>query len=401
MSDKKKIDMITLQMINNFLYALVDEMTQTVVRTSLSPITRDSFDFQCGFCLSDGEMLLEGEGVSVHSLVYTTLISNWLKEHPDDTHPGDIMVTNDPYSGAAHLCDIYMYQPIFIGDELVAWSVAGGHQRDVGGAVPGSGACDSTEIYQEGLRIPPMKLYKKGICNDDLFRIIKTASRTPDIIEGDIEAFRASCNSATGRFLELVKNYGWETLKTYFAELLNYAERLTRAEIKGMPDGEYEFTDYLDDGGRGYVDDEGNVISDLIPIKIKITVNDDEITYDFTGTNPQVRGAMNNPFGTTRATVMACLRYMIDTDIPRNSGSFRPVTLIVPEGSLLNPKLPAACASRGATLGRETDAILGAQALINPGKMMGCASNVDTLVCIASHETAAEPFIFMEAMWGG
>jgi N-methylhydantoinase B len=401
MAEKMKTDMITLQLINSFLYALVDEMTQTVVRTSLSPITRDSFDSQCGFCGADGEMLIEGEGVSIHSMVYTTLIANWLKEHPDDTYSGDIMVTNDPYSGAAHLCDIYMYQPIFIGDVLAAWAVAGGHQRDVGGAVPGSGACNSTEIYQEGLRIPPMKLYKKGVRNDDLYRIIGAASRAPDIIEGDIEAFRASCNTARERFHELVENYGWETLKVYFAELLNYAERLTRAEIKAMPDGGYEFTDYLDDGGRGYVDDEGNVISDLVPIHVKITVDGDEITYDFTGTSPQVRGAMNNPYGTTRATVMACLRYMVDTDIPRNGGAFRPVKLIVPEGTLLNPRLPGACASRGATLGRQTDVLLGAQAKINPYRMMGCASNVDTLVCIASHETAAEPFIFMEAMWGG
>ncbi len=401
MSGNKKIDIITLQLINNFLYALVDEMTQTVVRTSLSPITRDSFDFQCGLCRGDGEMLMEGEGVSIHSLVYTTLISNWLSENRSTTYPGDIIVTNDPYSGAAHLCDIYMYQPIFIGDELVAWAVAGGHQRDVGGAVPGSGACDSTEIYQEGLRIPPLKLYKEGVRNDDLYKIIQTASRTPDIVEGDIEAFRASCNTARDRFYDLVENYGWETLDVYFDELLNYAERLTRSEIKEMPDGEYEFTDYLDDGGRGYVDDAGNIIENLVPIQVKITVNNDEITYDFTGTSQQVRGAMNNPFGTTRATVMACLRYIINPDIPRNSGAFRPVKLIVPEGSLLNPRLPGACASRGATLGRETDTILGAQAKINPDRMMGCASNVDTLVCIASHETAAEPFIFMEAMWGG
>ena len=401
MGEEKKIDMITLQLINNFLYALVDEMTQTVVRTSLSPITRDSFDFQCGFCRSDGEMLLEGEGVSIHSMVYTTLISNWLEENRDTTYPGDIIITNDPYSGAAHLCDIYMYEPIFIGDELVAWAVAGGHQRDVGGAVAGSGACDSTEIYQEGLRIPPMKLYEKGVRKDDLYKIIRAASRTPDIIEGDIEAFRSSCNSAKKRFFELVENYGWETLKVYFDELLDYAERLTRAEIREMPDGEYEFTDYLDDGGRGYIDAEGNIISDLIPLHVKIVVKGDEITYDFTGTGPQVRGAMNNPFGTTRATVMACLRYMIDPDVPRNGGAFRPIRLIVPEGSLLNPRLPGACASRGATLGRETDVILGAQAKISPDRMMGCASNVDTLVCIASHETAAKPFIFMEAMWGG
>jgi N-methylhydantoinase B len=294
-----------------------------------------------------------------------------------------------------------MYKPIFLGNELVAWSVAGGHQRDVGGAVPGSGACDSTEIYQEGLRIPPMKLYERGVRNDWLFKIIRAASRAPDIIEADIEAFRASCYIGEQRFLELAEEYGWDTLKLYFDELLDHAERLTRAEIKEMPDGEYEFTDYLDDGGQGYIDAEGNIVSALVPIHLKITVKGDSITYDFTGTSPQVKGAMNNPFGTTRATVMTCLRYMIDPAVPRNSGVFRPITLIVPKGTLLNPHPPGACASRGGTLGRETDTILGAQAQIAPKKMMGCASNVDTLICIASDEGTAEPFLFMEAMWGG
>jgi len=201
--------------------------------------------------------------------------------------------------------------------------------------------------------------------------------------------------------LELVRAYGWESLRVYFDELLDYAERLTRAEIKALPDGEYEFTDYLDDGGRGYLDAEGNVIADPVTIHLKITVKGDSITYDFTGTAPQVMGAMNNPFGTSKATVMSCLRFMIDPDIPRNSGAFRPVTLIIPEGTLLNPLLPAACASRGGTLGRETDVILGAEAQIAPDKLMACPSQVDTLINIGGRDKEGKLFILMEAMWGG
>jgi N-methylhydantoinase B len=400
-SENKKIDMIILELINNFLYSLVDEMTQTVVRTSLSPITRDSFDFQCGFCRADGEMLLEGEGTLIHSLIYPTLISNWLKEHRDTTYTGDIIITNDPYSDAAHLPDVYMYQPIFIGNELVAWAVGGGHQRDVGGATPGSCACDATEIYQEGLRIPPMKLYEKGTRNEDLFTLIRAASRTPDIVEADIEAYRAACRTGEERFMELVSEYNWETLKIYFDELLDYAERLTRAEIKALPDGDYEFTDYIDDPGAGYLDAGGNIIADPVRIHLKLTIKGDSITYDFTGTAPQVKGAMNNPYGTSKATVMSCLRFMMNPDIPRNSGAFRPVTLIIPKGTLLNPVLPAAVASRAATFGRETDVMMGAEAQIVPNRLMASASNIDTLLNIGGYDEDGRHFILMEAMWGG
>jgi N-methylhydantoinase B len=346
-------------------------------------------------------MLLEGEGTLIHSLVYPTLISNWLKEYRNSTYAGDIIITNDPYSGAAHLPDVYIYHPIFIGDEIVAWSVAGGHQRDVGGATPGSSACDCTEIYQEGLRIPPVKLIDRGVRNETLFKIIRAASRTPDIIEGDIEAYVAACRAGEDRFLELVRTYGWQTLRVYFDELLDYAERLTRAEIMALPDGEYEFTDYLDDDGRGYLDVQGNVITELIPIHLKITVQGDSITYDFTGTASQVNGAMNNPFATSKATVMSCLRFMLNPDIPRNSGAFRAVTLIVPEGTLLNPRLPAAVASRGGTLGRQTDVILGAEAQIVPNRLMACPSQVDSLINIGGVDQEGTPFILMEAMWGG
>ena len=401
MTVDNKIDIITLELINNFLYSLVDEMTQTVVRTSLSPITRDAFDFQCGFCRADGEMLLEGEGVTIHSLVYPTLISNWLKEYRNTTYPGDVIITNDPFSEAAHLPDVYIYKPIFIGDELVSWSVAGGHQRDVGGAVPGSCACDSTEVYQEGLRIPPAKLYEKGTLNDTLSRIIRANSREPDIVEGDIEAYRSACRIGEKRFLELVETYGWDTLKVYFDELLDYAERLTRAEIKALPDGEYEFTDYLDDPGTGYLDAEGNITADPVTIHLKITVKGDSITYDFTGTDPQVKGAMNNPIATSRATTMANLRLILSPDIPRNSGAWRPVTLIIPEGTLLNPKLPAATASRGATICRQADVMQGAEAQLAPDKMLACPSEVDTLLNIGGYDKKGRHFILMETMWGG
>ncbi len=401
MSEDRKIDVIVLQLIQNFLYSLVDEMTQTVARTTFSPITMHAFDFQCGICRADGEVLLEGEGTLIHSLAYPTLIRNWLEANPETIYPGDIIITNDPYSHGGHLPDVYIFHPIFLGDEIVAWATSGGHQMDIGGATPGSCACDSTELYQEGLIIPPLKLYERGVRNETLFKMMRANSRTPDILEGDIESHGAALRTGEERLLELIKEYGWETLKIYFDELLDYAERLTRAELSALPDGEYEFTDYLDDNGQGYLDDKGNVIADPIPIHLKITVKGDTITYDFTGTAPQVGGAMNNPFANSKATITSCMRFMISPEIPRNSGVFRPVTLIVPEGTLLNPRPPAAVASRGATMGRQTDVILGAQAQIAPDKIMACCSQVDTLLNLGGVDAEGKNFILMEALWGG
>ncbi len=390
---KEKIDMIVLELINNFLYSLVDEMTIGVVRTAFSPLARDSFDFQCGICHANGEMLLEGEGTLVHSLIYTYLIKNWMKAHGDSTYPGDFIVTNDPYSGAAHLPDIYMWHPIFINDKLVAWSVAGGHLSDVGGITPGSCSCESTEIYQEGLRIPPMKFYERGVANKDLFDVIRANSRVPMVVGGDIEAYWSACHIGEQRFIELTKTYSWETLSIYLDELLNYAERLTRDEIRRMPDGEYEFTDYMDDDG----------IDIGIPVKLhlKITIKGDEITYDFTGTSAQVKGALNNPYASTMACIVTALRQMMSLDIPRNGGVWRPVKLIIPEGTLLNPKLPGACASRGGTLARESDVMLGAEAQIRPDKIPACTSNMDHLLNIGGCDKDGKPFILVESIWGG
>jgi len=408
MTTENKIDMITLGLVNNFLFCLVDEMTQTMIRTAFSPLTRDIFDFQCGFCCGDGQVVLEGQGTLLHSLVFPPLIEQWLINHRDTTYPGDVIITNDPYvgddmgyPGASHLPDIYMLCPVFIGDDLVAWSVAGGHQRDVGGAQPGSCATNSTEIYQEGLRIPFMKLYERGVRNDDLFRIIRTNSRLPDIIEGDIEAYRAACTTGEKRFREMVELWGWETVNACFYGLLDYAEKLTRAEITAMPDGEYEFDDYLDDDGQGYLDAEGNVIVDPVLIHLKITVKGDSMTYDFTGTDPQVKGAMNNPIATSRALVASTMRFMMSLDIPRNDGALRPITLIIPKGTLLNPNLPGACAARGATAARQQDTMLGAQAMIVPEKAMAGASQVDTLLSIGGYDDENEPFVVMEGGWGG
>lgn len=390
---ERAFDIVTMQLVNNFLGSVVDEMTRVVVRTSLSPLTRDVYDFQCGLYRADGEMLLEGEGTMIHSTIYQNLIREWVRTNRARTFPGDVIITNDPYAGAAHLPDAFLFRPVFVGDELVAWTAAGGHLRDMGGLTPGSCPHNATEIYQEGLRIPPLKLYERGQPNETLFAMIRAAVRVPEIVVADLGAFHGACVIGEGRFLELVGEHGLATLDHYLDALLDYAERLTRAEIAAMPDGSYRFADQLDDDG---IDP-----SRPVPIELQITVAGDQITYDFTGTAPQVKGGMNNPLGTAQAGVMTALRMMISPDIPRNGGTLRPVTMILPEGSLLNPGPPAPVASRGGTIQRQGDSMIGCQIPIRPEKLIACCSGTDTLINFGGQDREGRPFVLMETHWGG
>jgi N-methylhydantoinase B len=388
---EKVVDVVTMYLINNLLYSVVDEMSSAVVRTSFSSLARDAFDFQCALFKAEGDLIMEGEGTILHSLAYTYMIRRLREKFGEDIHPGDVFLNNDPYHDASHRPDMYMLEPIFLNRELIGWACSGGHMADVGGRVPGSCACDSTEIYQEGLRIPLVKFYEKGAPNRSAMDMIRFNSRLPDIIIGDLESHHAACHTGKSRFLEMVETYGWEMLEMYIDELMNYSERRTREEIKNLPDGEYSFTDYLDDDG---------FVDKLIPLHLKITVKGDTIKYDFTGTAPQIKGSMNDPVGTSRAMIFIGLRCMIDPEIPRNSGVWRPVSIEIPQASLLNPKLPGACGGRGATLSRLMDVIMGAEAQIVPDKMPACESGADWLISMGT-ETDRGYTVLTETVWGG
>lgn len=388
----EEVDRITLHLINNFLYSVVDEMTAAVVRTSFSPLTRDAFDFQCGLCHPNGDIILEGEGSLLHSLAYKYIIEAIHSKFKNNIFPGDVFLDNDPYSEASHLPDVYLAKPIFLKGQLVAWAVSGGHMIDIGGRVAGSCACDSTEIFQEGLRIPPVKLWTEGRPNESVFDILRANSRVPEVLIGDLSAHHAACYTGESRFLELITEYGAETITLYIEALLDYAERRTREDLRALPDGSYDFTDYMDDDGFG---------SPPIPIHVTIRKERDRITYDFTGTAPQIPGAMNNPLATTKAMVLIGLRCLISADIPRNSGVWRPVTVIVPEGTILNPAPPAAVAGRGLTLSRLVDTIMGAEAKIAPQRIPACEQGSDFLVCMGFLQGGKIDSVLVETIWGG
>ena len=370
MSSDGPHDPITFELIRSALNSITDEMMVTLQRTGRSATTTQALDMSAALCDADGAVLDQGLGVPTHMSSIPAAMEATLSKFGDSLASGDVVILNDPWSGGMHLPDIFAIRPIFVGGVIGAYGVAVVHHVDVGGRSPGSMAHDSTEVYQEGLRILPLKLFEEGKQNQTLTEMIEVNVRPPEAVLGDLMGEVAACYTAERRFLELVDQYGLETLKLYCGQLMDYSERITRQGISEWPDGVYEFTDYLDEDGLD---------PDPIPIKVKFTIHGDSATVDFTGSAPQVRGAINMSLSSSKAAAYTVIRSFIGEDIPNNAGCFRPVEVIAPEGTITNMKHPAASAARGVTNGRVHDAVLGALAQAVPHRAVAaCEGGTST-----------------------
>jgi N-methylhydantoinase B len=288
-----------------------------------------------------------------------------------------------------------MFKPIFRHDRLQGFSVVIAHHCDMGGRVPGSNASDSTEIYQEGLRIPPLKLFEAGKPNRTLFDIITKNVRLPDLVVGDLEAQLATCFIGERELGRLIDRYGEAELQRYFDELLDYGERLTRQAIRAWPNGTYTFTDFIDDDGF----DETP-----IPIKATVTVEDAHLRVDFAGSAPQVRGAINCTPSYVKSATYLAIRCVLSKDVPNNAGVYRCIDVAAPKGSIVNPELPAAVAARALTGYRVVDTVMGALAQIAPERVVAAGEGGNTVVCFGGYDRRTrEPFILVDMIngaWG-
>ena len=281
-------------------------------------------------------------------------------------------------------------------DRRVAFAATICHHADVGGRVPGSNACDSTEIYQEGLRIPPLKLYDEGKRNDTIWSIIEKNVRIPVQVLGDLRAQLAACHIAETQFLELVAEYGEETVGVYMAEIIDYAERLTRAAVRELPDGVFTFEDWIDDDG---ID-----IDKPIRLFVTITKKGDGMTFDWTGSADQVKGAINNTLSFTKAASYTAVRSVLPDGIPNNEGVFRVIKVTAPPGTIANMVLPGACAARGLTGFRMVDCAFGALSMMLPDKVCAASDGGNTGVSIGGYDADRKPYIYVDfacGTWGG
>ena len=368
MSDALDFDPITFELVRHAINAVSNEMMVTIQRTGRSPTTTQAFDFSASFMDEHGETLDQAVGVPMHMGTIPGAMKMVLAKFGDDIAPDDVIILNDPYTGGMHLPDIYAIKPIYVGSTLFAFAVTVVHHIDVGGRAAGSMAHDSTEIYQEGLRIPPLKLFEGGKLNRTLLDMIQQNVRPPEAVTGDLMGQVAACRMGERGLLSLVEQYGVETLKLYCEELRNYSERMTRQVISQWPNGVYEFTDYIDEDGLD---------PDPIPIKVTLRILDDSLEVDFTGSAPQTRGAINCALTQAVTCTHVAVRSAMGVDIPNNQGCFRPIKVYAPEGTVTNMRHPASCAARGVTGFRIVDTVLGALAQAVPDRV-GAASEGGT-----------------------
>ena len=390
-------DAVRLELVKNAIGSVVDEMVLTVVRIAYSSIMKDTMDLSSAFCDRSGRMIAQGLSLPLHLGSIPDAMQAVIGKYGNDIAPGDVVVLNDPYeAGGMHLPDIFMFVPVFVDDYLLGYAVLVGHYNDVGGRVPGSSAADSTEIYQEGLRIPVLKLYERGRANETLFELIRINVRIPDVVLGDLQAQLAACRIGERGVSELARRYGIQGLERHFEELLAYSERAARQTIRSIPDGVYRYTDFLDDDG---------VHPDRpVPIRVAVEVRDDEVTFDFAGSSPQVAGAINCTLSFVKSAVYFALRSVMSSDAPNNAGFFRPITVKAELGSILNPRSPGACAARGVTGFRVIDAITGALAEAVPERIRAPGEGGTTSYSISGYDAEGTFNMYREAVmgnWGG
>lgn len=329
-------DPITMSVVFHRLQAINREMGVTMMRTSRSPIFAEVHDFSCAICDWVPRIVAQVDGVPSHTASSMLAAKAVCERFRGDIHPGDVFLINDAYTGGTHLADVTVIKPIFYQGEMLFMAVNRAHHLDVGGLCPGSYSPLAQEIFHEGIRIPPLRIYQEDRPIGDVLDMLRINTRLPDMFLSDIRAQVASCNVAERRLREMAERYGSDRLKEILEGIQRYAEQRMRQEIVRVPDGVYEGEVFLD--GDGF---------DRTQVRVKVTVRveGDEMWVDFTGTDPQTTGFINSPFANSCTSVYVAVLTTIGRDVPHNEGAYQPIHITAPEGTLVNPLPPAPVAS--------------------------------------------------------
>ena len=388
------IDPVTVEVVRGGLVYTAEEMGIALRKSAYSPNIKERMDHSCAIFDPQRRMVAQAEHIPVHLGSMSLAVKRGLEHYRGRLEEGDMLLFNDPYLSGTHLPDITLIAPAYYEGELVAYLANKAHHSDVGGKAPGSLAGDATELFQEGVIIPPVKFVKAGEIDEELSELILSNVRTPEVRMGDLRAQIAANSLGIRRVLEMVEEHGVERLHAAMEAIMDYSERRMRREIEAMPDGTYEAEDFLEDTGVG----EGPV-----KIRVRIAVEGDEITFDYTGTDPQVEGPVNAPLGVTLSGVYFTLTSVTDPTIPINDGCYRPVRVIVPEGCLMNPVKPAPVAGGNVeTSQRNVDVLLKAFAQILPGKVCAAGQGTMNNVCVGGIDPrTGRPWAFYETIAGG
>ncbi|MEH6526810.1 MAG: hydantoinase B/oxoprolinase family protein [Sneathiella sp.] len=326
------VDSITVEILTGKLLATVDEMGIIMTRTSMSPIVYEVLDFACGICAPNGDLIAQSNGITLFTGTFAYQVRTLAARYKDDIAPGDIFVTNDPFAGGTHPNDVAVVRPIFVGDQLLAYAITVAHWLDIGGAVPGSLPVDATSIFQEGLRLPGIRIARDDKLNDDLVRLIEENVRMPDLAMGDLRAQIATVRIAERNLCDSAEKYGFETVSAAFDEITESSSKSSRRVIAELPDGVYEAEDLIDGDG---------VTDDPIPVCVRVTIEGDSMTADFTGCAPTTAGPINCTRGALESAVKTVFKALVDPGAPSNEGWFSPLDVVVPEGTVFSANKPA------------------------------------------------------------
>jgi N-methylhydantoinase B len=393
------IDAITLEIISNGLKSIADETYIALMKSAYSTNIKERHDHSTAIIDPAGRLIVQAENsLAIHLGSMMGLMNTLLAKMPlSDVHEGDIFISNDPYvAGGSHLPDVNMAMPVFAGGKLVCFMCDIAHHADIGGITPGSMA-GGTEIYQEGTRIPVIRLFRAGELQSDILDLLLLNARVPEERRGDYFAQVAACRLGVRRVGEMIAARGVPTLKAAFDDIIRRTrERLLEALARIAP-GEYSFEDVMDDDGVGTTN---------IPIRLRVTVpphgSNQKVLFDFTGTGPQVKGNINSTITVTLAGVLYSLKALLDPDVPNNQGLIEIVDINAPLGSLINSKFPAAVAARANTAQRIVDVVIGALAPAIPEAAVGAANGANTTAVFFGHDPRHDRhYVYLETLGGG
>ena len=384
------VDAISLEVFKNLFEAAAEEMGVTLRRASFSPNIRERLDFSCAVFDAEARMIAQAAHIPVHLGSMPASVAAAVAEF-EEFFPGDLVVLNDPYRGGTHLPDITMISPVFAGGELCYFVASRAHHADVGGMTPGSSPL-STELYQEGIIIPPVKLRLSGWMNEGAMNLIVANSRNPAERLGDLEAQMAANRIGEQRLLDMMVEQGVEETAEHASALLAYSRRMTQAVIAGIPDGVYHYRDAMEGDGQNEFE---------IPIQVRIAVRGESMTVDFSGSAPQVPGNVNAAPAIVRSATWYCVRLLAEEDIPVNHGCFQPVEVITPKGTFLNPHFPAAVViGNTETSQRIVDTVLGALAQALPEVVPAASLGTMNNFALGGVDGEAQ-FVYYETLGGG
>ena len=387
------VDATTVEVIKGALIYAAEEMGIALRKSAYSPNIKERMDHSCALFDRERRLIAQAEHIPVHLGSMAIAVREGLSRYRGELDEGDMLLLNDPYISGTHLPDLTLIAPVFREGAVIGYAANKAHHTDVGGKAPGSIAGDSTELYQEGLIIPPVKFIRGGEIDGDLASLIQSNVRTPETQMGDLRAQIAANVTGSRRLVELVDEYGVEVVEASMGAIMDYSERRMRAELGALADGVYEAVDWMEDTGSG---------SEPAAIAVKIEVKGDEISFDYAGTSPQVEGPVNAPLGVTVAGIYYTLISITDPTIPVNDGCFRPVSLHLPEGCMMNPRRPAPVAGGNVeTSQRNVDVLLKALSEAAPDRVPAAGLGTMSNISMGGLREDGSPWTFYETVGGG